>query len=115
MLEERLQAECVVWFKNTHRGIRDMLYMIKNHGNKGKATASTDTAMGLTKGIPDLFLSIPNKEHHGLYIEMKKAGFGSSSDQKRVHEQLTKNGYRVAVIDNKEGFESLIQSYLAAI
>jgi hypothetical protein len=115
MLEERLQSECVVWFKNEHRSIRDMLYMIKNHGKKGKATAVTDTAMGLTKGIPDLFLSIPNRTYHGLYIEMKKAGFESKSDQIRVHEQLTKNGYRVAVIDNKKDFESLIHSYLDAV
>jgi hypothetical protein len=110
--ESALQQKCVMWFKNTFRPIRKLLYMNHNSGRKSMMSATTDVGLGLTKGIPDLFLAIPNDLWHGLYIEMKAIGGKVSPDQTEVMELLSNQGYKCAVIDSFQSFQELILNYL---
>jgi hypothetical protein len=121
--EDRLQQECVMWFKNTFRPIRKLLYMNHNSGKKNIATATRDVAMGLTKGVPDLFLAIPMYQKEagkwstvsicGLYIEMKTPSGKLSSDQTLLFAQLKSQGYRCEVVTSLEQFKAIILDYLA--
>jgi len=118
--EDRLQQECVMWFKNTFRPIRNRLYMNHNSGKKNIATATRDVAMGLTKGVPDLFLAIPTFTKAriyivdcGLYIEIKTATGKLSPEQREFIDMLTAEGYRCEVVTSLEQFKTLILDYLA--
>jgi hypothetical protein len=112
--EAHLQASCVIWFKNTYRPLRQLLYMVHNDGNKNPIQASQDIARGLTKGWPDLNLDIPAGGYHGLRIEMKKPGEKPEPHQIEIHELLRSKGYQVIVIDNLEDFKSAITNYLSS-
>jgi hypothetical protein len=112
--EAQIQAACVIWFKNEFRQVRDLLYMVHNDGKKNPIQASQDLARGLTKGIPDLSLDIPNGEHHGLKIELKKPGEKPRPEQVRIHTLMQQMGYRVELIDNVEDFKKLILNYVPA-
>ncbi|GAB2528266.1 VRR-NUC domain-containing protein [Rufibacter soli] len=111
--EARIQSASVVWFKNTYRELRDLFYQNKNDGHKHKATAATDTAMGLTAGIPDTYLAVPRGGWHGLYVEFKRPGQNLSDSQKKVIPQLQAQGYRVEVVTTEEQFRMLIYEYLS--
>jgi hypothetical protein len=119
--EDRLQQECVMWFKNKFRPIRKLLYMNHNSGKKNIATATRDVAMGLTKGVPDLFLAIHRYAGSsrmmiadcGLYIEMKTAKGKSSPEQIELAALLESEGYRCEVVTSLEQFKALILDYLA--
>lgn len=53
---------------------------------------------GYKKGWPDIFIAEPNKDYHGLFIEMKKRGDTKPTpDQKIVGKQLEERGYKFIV------------------
>ncbi|WP_034256831.1 VRR-NUC domain-containing protein [Adhaeribacter aquaticus] len=112
--EAQIQAECVTWFKNEFRGLRRRLYMVHNDGNKNAITASQDLARGLTKGVLDLNLDIPNGQYSGLRIEMKKPGGSLSPEQKEMIAENEYFGYKSVVVDNLESFQQAILDYLPA-
>lgn len=113
LLEERIQQDCVTWFRNTYPDVRYLLYKNHNEGKKNLIAAGKDKAMGLTAGIPDLCLAIPNTTYHGLYIELKRPGERPSAIQKERIAQLKDQGYKVIVITTLTDFQNEIQLYLS--
>lgn len=64
----------------------------------GPKTMKNLKAQGLRRGIPDIDVPIARRGAHGLRIEMKRVSGGSiSSDQRRIHTMLEKQGYTVCV------------------
>jgi hypothetical protein len=111
--ESSIQAQCVTWFKNNYRQIRQLLYKNHNEGWKSAKTAMIDKAMGLTAGIPDTFLAIPTNGFHGFYIEFKRPGESLKPDQKQVIELLKNQGYKVEVLTSLADFQKAIFEYLS--
>jgi hypothetical protein len=78
--------------------------------------------LGRRAGIPDIFLPVARPADPfadgrtwlgGLWVEMKrKRGGVVSPEQKWWHEQLTKQGYRVAVARGKNEAIRIITEYL---
>lgn len=52
---------------------------------------------GMKKGYPDIFLPVPRREWHGLYIEMKAQGGRAQPEQKEWMRRLTEQGYYCTV------------------
>ena len=71
--------------------------------------------MGVRKGVPDLFLSIPNKDYHGLYIELKKPGGKLSLEQIDNKDRFEAYGYEFYIIDTFDDFVRYVTEYLANI
>lgn len=93
------------------------LHHIPNGGERSVIVATKLKAMGVKKGIPDLFLPEPRHGLHGLYIEMKKAfkhgGGKPSADQLVWKRYLQGKGYGWALaLGWKEARDILVQ-YLA--
>lgn len=71
--------------------------------------------MGVRKGVPDLFLSVPNDEYHGFYIELKKPGGKASTEQVTSGLMLENLGYKFMIIDDIEVFIKEIERYFISI
>jgi|GEM_PF-5137145 len=74
------------YLKNSIQAGKQMGITCPNGGRRNKAEAAKLKAMGVRKGIPDLFLPIPRQGYHGLYIETKKIKNGkvSPDQQKKI-------------------------------
>lgn len=110
--EARLQQECYTWFSNGFPAYRGLLFMINNSGAKTAKEGAQSKAMGLVRGIPDLFLSLPVEPYHGFYIELKIGYNTSSPSQLKAQDRLRKAGYLVDEIRTLEEFKTSINNYL---
>jgi len=110
--EARIQQDCVMWFKNTYPDLAILLFHIPNGEKRDDATAMKLKGMGVTKGVPDLFLSVPNRFFHGLYIEMKSDGGKPSKEQREFRSKSNKKGYAYHISETKANFVARIEAYL---
>ena len=66
--EDIEQIEVVEWMRKNNV----LNYAIPNGGKRHVKTASDLKKQGVSAGVPDLCIPIPNNDYHGLYIEMKR-------------------------------------------
>ena len=66
--EDIEQIEVVEWMRKNNV----LHYAIPNGGKRHVKTASDLKKQGVSAGVPDLCIPIPNDDYHGLYIEMKR-------------------------------------------
>ena len=66
--EDIEQIEVVEWMRKNNV----LHYAIPNGGKRHVKTASDLKKQGVSAGVPDLCIPIPNDNYHGLYIEMKR-------------------------------------------
>lgn len=111
-LEHRLQCMCVRWFNLQHASLRGTLFAVPNGGQRNALVAAKLKDEGVTAGVADLLLLIPNATHHGLCIEMKTEKGRQSDKQKEWQALIEEKGYRYEVVRNFEEFTQLIEGYL---
>lgn len=103
--EDREQIEFVSWVKQNHPG--DKVIHIPNGKKRSIVDAVRLKAMGVTRGIPDLFF--PKLL---LWIEMKREKGGSlSKEQKDVISELKSYGHAVAVCEGAEAAKKFFTDY----
>ena len=104
-------------------------YAIPNGGSRNEREAANLKAEGVRAGVPDVFLSYPSKDFHGLYIE-HKTGKGKLSKDKPIYikntkivrriregqetwfDRLQKSGYRCEVSRSIDQSVGLFKDYL---
>jgi len=69
-------------------------------------------AEGMTKGIPDMFIPLPNKHHAGLFLELKIKGGKLSPEQKEWLRILSENGYKAICCYGAEEAIKEIKNYI---
>ena len=90
-----------------------LLFHIPNGGRRSAAEAGRFRAMGVKKGVPDLFLPVARGGFHGLFIEMKRRRGGSlSPEQGDWLEALRGEGYRALRCDGWEQARDALVEYL---
>jgi hypothetical protein len=94
-----------------------LMYAIPNgvpiNGPQKWAIINAFKRRGLKAGVPDLCLPVPRGEHHGLYIEMKRADGGVGSDEQRWwYKELWAQGYMVLVAYGCKEATKIIVDYL---
>lgn len=118
--EDALQMAVIQWAALntlTYPQLR-WLHHIPNGGMYGatlrerQIRGSKMRALGLKKGVSDLFLPWNNGTYHGLYIEMKAANGRLSTEQKEFGEFVWKNGYYFVVCYCWIEATKIIESYL---
>lgn len=112
--ESQQQSECVGWFRAEYPEYARNLFAIPNGGYRNPKTAAILKREGTLAGVPDTFLAIPRKAHHGLFIELKTAKGKPTEKQVEMMAILTEQGYRCAVAYSTEEFKTIIQDYLNA-
>lgn len=89
------------------------LFHVPNGGSRGPAEAGRFKAMGVKKGVPDVFLDVPRGGFHGLRIEMKRRRGGVLSDEQADWiDWYNANGYRADVCYGWDEARTEIEDYL---
>ena len=112
--ESKIQIACVRWFRYQYPHYALNLFSVPNGGWRGKFEAAIMKAEGITAGVSDLLLLVPNKTHHGLCIEMKTGEKGSrqSESQKEWQAAVESQGYQYTVCHCFDEFVTTITRYL---
>lgn len=94
--------------------IGDFLFHIPNGGARSAITGAILRSDGVRKGMLDLCLCLPNKNHHALFIEMKaKTKTARVSKEQRIWiERLNSNGYLAIVAFGFSQAKEIIEKYL---
>ena len=78
-----------------------------------KAQAGKAKASGMKAGYPDLFLPVPTKNFHGLYIELKRRNNSRiRTEQREWLHKLSALGYACYVCRGSDAAIKVISNYL---
>lgn len=106
--EHNLQVACVTWFRLQYPKLRKALFSVPNGGTRHKREAVTLKEEGLTAGVSDLILAIPNRENAGVFIEMKTQTGTVSDEQKEFLTLMRSLGYRTEVVRSFDQFVKVV-------
>ena len=89
------------------------LFHIPNGGSRHIAEASKLKAMGVKRGVPDIFLPVRTINFIGMWIELKKPIKGIvSGEQDKWLDYLSKQGYATRVAFGWEEARDALLEYL---
>ena len=123
--EDSIQVSCVSWFRIAHPELARLLHHSANEGKRTTRIVHTHAgtrvvcsggarlkAMGMQTGFPDLFLAVPRRGMHGLFIEMKSATGRLEPSQREMLALLSEQGYATAICRSLDDFQHVTDSYL---
>ena len=123
--EDSIQMSCVSWFRVAHPELARLLHHSANEGKRTTRIVHTHAgtrvvcsggarlkAMGMQTGFPDLFLAVPSRGMHGLFIEMKSETGRLEPSQREMLALLSEQGYATAVCRSLDDFQRVTDSYL---
>ncbi len=123
--EDSIQMSCVSWFRFAHPELARLLHHSANEGKRTTRIVHTHAgtrvvcsggarlkAMGMQTGFPDLFLAVPRRGMHGLFIEMKSETGRLEPSQREMLALLSEQGYATAVCRSLDDFQDVTDSYL---
>jgi hypothetical protein len=110
--EDRLQENCVHWFDLQYARFIYLMFHIANGGKRDAKEAMKFKRMGVRRGVADLFLSIPNSEYHGLYLELKVGDNTQTENQIMFMRWAQSMKYNYIVIRTIEQFIDAIQEHM---
>lgn len=89
------------------------LFHIPNGGHRNFLEALNLKKQGVKAGVPDLFLPLPNKKYHGLFIEMKYGKNKPTPNQKEWIKYLNSVGYLAIVCYGAEQALDILKKYIS--
>jgi len=110
-LEFREQCAFFEWL-NYYPSIRGVTFAIPNGGSRNLLEAVNLKRSGVTKGVPDIFLGIPNKNAYGAFIELKINNNKPSKEQALMMDRLRDNGYECFVCYSFNEARQVVTKYL---
>lgn len=112
--EDRLQSDCFLWFHNNYPQYRGLLFHVPNGGNRDAREGNKFKAMGVTPGIPDLILLLPESGGKIMGIEFKTETGRTSPAQDKIHSAWRGVGCYIEVVRGVERFKEIIQKACGA-
>lgn len=90
----------------------ELMHHIPNGGMRSKSEAARFKAMGVKRGVSDVFLPVSKGGYHGLYIELKAKDGRPEKEQKDWIAAVREQGYYADVCYG--GFEAanLVEAYM---
>ncbi len=114
-IESDIQRNCVKWFRLQYADIALLLFAVPNGGARNKIEAGIMKGEGVTAGVADMLLLLPNSEHHALCIEFKTLKGRQQDSQKRFQRKVEAYGYRYEIVRSFDEFVILIRNYLSKV
>jgi hypothetical protein len=113
--EHKNQHALISWWAIKHKSYclpEFALFAVPNGGARNAVTGAILKREGVRKGVPDLFLSVPNNTYHGLFIEMKATKGVVSKDQQAFIDHANAQNYKAAICYDWLEASYLIIDYL---
>ena len=111
MSERDEQIKLFQWIR-LHPNIKPYALFIPNDGKRSPVLGAIYKRMGLRPGTSDIFIAIPNKTHHGLWIELKWGKNKATPAQLEFIEDMARQGYAAYVIWGADDAIKQIEQYL---
>lgn len=92
--------------------LSDYLISNPNGGKRNIIEATRLKREGTKAGVSDLFLTIPSKSYHGMWIEVKTAKGKMSDKQLDWFEKQAYMGYKCEIVRSIDDFIKIINDYL---
>lgn len=97
-----------------HPILKGNVISIPNEGLRSPRNGAKLKRMGLTPGAADLFVAVPTKLYHGLFLELKRiSGSTVSVAQLEFGSRMRKMGYQAKICYGWEEAKETIEYYLA--
>ncbi len=106
--ESILGVNVYEWVKN-NTDLEKSFFHFAQEGKRGYQNVDLLHKMGFKAGISDIFMSKPNIEYSGLWIELKDDDKKPTLPQKLFIEQMIKDGYYACYCDNFEDTIAIIK------
>ena len=111
-LEVGSQKAFIHWLTYQYPTVKRVTFAIPNGGRRTPAEGAHLRALGLTAGIPDVFMSIAAQGYHGLYIEMKRKDGVLQPVQEEAIRNLRTEGYKCVVCHSTTEALDEVKDYL---
>ena len=112
--ESQLQQNVIQWAAySKHKEILRFLHHSPNGGKRNPREAARFKAEGTKAGFPDLFLPVPVKGYHGLFIEMKAGSNKTTETQDEWIHFLKLQGHAVYVCYSDLEAIKILDDYLS--
>ena len=105
------QRKFFTWLSYKNPYLRRICFAIPNGGSRHFLEAINLKNQGVTPGVPDVFIALPNNRYHGLFIEFK---FGRNKTSRKQVEMITllkQRGYQVSVCYSSEEAQKALEEY----
>jgi len=110
--ESKIQQVCVKWFRYHYPEYSKLLFAVPNGGSRRRIEGAIMKAEGVTAGVADLLLLVPNTSHHGLCVEMKTEKGKQQPTQKEWQTKVERVGYKYVICRSLDDFIDEIDEYL---
>lgn len=118
--EEQATFFQMLAYYQKQRPALEYIFAIPNGGARHPAVANKLKAEGVKPGVPDVFVPIPNKQFHGLFLEFKRPEIKHlkikkgvvAPKQKEMIAHLRGLGYAVAVVYSAQQAWQTLENYL---
>lgn len=109
--ERKIQSECFIWYNKTFclkfNNPRGMMFSVPNElGGNNKISTALARSTGLTAGVSDTILILPNSKI--IFVEFKTAKGKQSEKQKEFEERVKSHGYEYYIVRSVEEFKKII-------
>jgi hypothetical protein len=111
-LEQLEQIRLVNWFHFNFPEFADDLHHFANQRKCSPREGRQLKLMGVKRGVSDIFLGIPTKYYHGLWIELKVEKGKLTKEQIAFIERKNKRGYFAIAVWGFEAARRVILEYL---
>ena len=111
MSEHLIQKTYFEWLKKKNPKVYSLAFAIPNGGQRHVVVASKLKAEGVKAGVPDIFIAVPRKGFHGLFMEAKTEKGKPTKSQLEWMDRLAGQGYMVALCKGLDALIDTTESY----
>jgi hypothetical protein len=100
------------WLSIAKPFVRALTFAVPNGGRRDCAEAISLKAQGVTAGVPDIFMALPNERFSGLFIEFKHGKNKTTGLQDAFIARLREVGYCATICYSFDEAKEVVEEYL---
>jgi hypothetical protein len=110
--ESEIQACFVKWLRLSNKPVGAVTFSVPNGALRSLAEGKRQKELGLTAGVPDIFIAYPSGNYHGMFIEFKAGANTLTYHQSNMIQLLKARGYHCVVCYEVNNAMQEVTNYL---